>query len=152
MRRTASEVIRHLEMRVARLERQAGPADQYYLDQYSRQEQERGEKSEAKRRKMEGPSAEEMLYGLMASEYGMEIDMLSSGGNASIKVPVPSFAMNDEDALVSYLNLKAKSYVFGIHRNKITVKYKPEKFTLSFDYKLDRNSGSVVIYSGRSLH
>jgi len=101
---------------------------------------------------MQGPSHEEMLYGVLASESQMNVDMLSSAGNASIKIPIPPFAMKDEDALASYLTLKAKNHVFMPSRKGISITNKFEsKFTLAFSYKLDR-SGFVVIYHGRSLH
>lgn len=148
MRRTASEVLRTLESRIARLERQADP----YLDQYSQSEQARDERADERRRKMQGPSHAEMLYGVMASEYKMDIDMLDSAGNASIKIPIPPYAMKDEDALASYLTLKADDHFFRPSRKGISITKKSEsKFTLAFSYKLDR-SGFVVIYYGRSLH
>lgn len=151
--KTSSGIIRNLELRVARLERQAGSIDDHALEQYSRSQQLRDERAESRRRKIKGPSSEEMLYNVMAAEYKMNIDMLSSGGNASIKIPINSFALRDADNLIAYLNLKANGHVFGISRDKITITSKHEKkFTLAFDYKLDQDSESVVIYSGRSLY
>jgi len=149
--KTASKVLKNLEMRTIRLERYASRIDDYYLDQYSQSQQRRDERSEERRRKVEGPGHEEFLSGIEAQHR--DIDMLSSGFGASIKVPINSFAMQDEDNLISVLNLKVDTHIFGLHRDKITVKDKfDRKFTLAFDYKLDRNSVSVVIYHGRSFH
>ena len=151
MRNSDSETLRNLEIRLARLEKQAGRIDDYYLDQYSQSQQSRDERSEARQRKVEGPGPEEFLYGIVAQHN--HTHMLSSRGYASIKVPINSFAMRDEDNLISYLNLKIDTHIFKIYRNKIMITYKFErKFTLAFDYKLDRNSESVVLYHGRSFH
>lgn len=148
MRRSATEVIRSLEMRIARLERQSGPLDSYYLDQHSRHEQERDERYWEKRRKIDGPGHEEMLAGLV---HHRDVDMLSSGGKGSIKIPIPTFAMKDADNLIGFLNLKIEDHTFDFSRGKITITNKFErKFTLAFDYKFDRKS--VVIYHGKSFH
>ena len=148
MRRSASEIIKNLETRVAKLERQAGLTDSYYRDQHSRLEQERDERYWEKRRKIDGPGHEEMLGGLV---HHRDVDMLSHGGKGSIKIPVPTFAMEDVDNLIEFLNSKINDHIFDFSRGKITITYKFErKFTLAFDYKFDRKS--VIIYHGKSFH
>ena len=150
MKRSASEILRSLEARLDRLEKVGyGPylMNQYYTDQYSRSEQRREERAEERRKKIEGPDTNEFLYGVGGE---LELDMLHSGKRFSLRVYFSERTRVSDRALVSHLNRESIVNDFELVRGKIeiTSRHYPD-FPKIFDFKLDPDSNSAIIYSGR---